>query len=285
MNDTVGVIGLGIMGSAMSNKLITSGIEVYGYDIDPAAIDRFKGDGGMACTSASEVAQNTEQILLSLPSATALASVSSEIAACGCTARVLVETSTLALAAKNAAYDILGGADIALLDCPLSGTGAQARVGDIAVYASGAHDVYLAVEHIFPSFSRSHVYLGAFGNGSRMKYIANLLVAVHNVAAGEAFALAARAGLDLNTVYETVNQGAGSSRIFEVRGPLMVEGVYSPPTMKVDMFQKDLDIIDEFARSVGASTPLLDAVRPIYDAAQALGYGSSDTAAVRKVID
>ena len=285
MSERVGVIGLGIMGSAMSNKLISSGFEVHGYDTDPAAIERFKGGGGMACTSASEVAQNTEQILLSLPSATALASVSAEIAASGCTARVLVETSTLALAAKNAAHNALADSDIALLDCPLSGTGAQARVGDIAVYASGPHDAYLAVEHIFPSFSRSHVYLGAFGNGSRMKYIANLLVAVHNVAAGEAIALAARAGLDLNTVYETINKGAGSSRIFELRGPMMVADVYTPPTMKVDMFQKDLEIIDEFARSVGASTPLLDAVRPIYDAAQDLGYGTSDTAAVRKIFD
>lgn len=285
MNGPVGVIGLGIMGSAMSNKLISSGIEVHGYDIVSAAVERFKDDGGIASTSASEVAHNSEHILLSLPSAKALGDVSAEIAASGCTSRVLVETSTLALAAKTAAHDALANVGIALLDCPLSGTGAQAQSGDVAVYASGDHDAYLAVAPLFPRFSRSHVYLGAFGNGSRMKYIANLLVAVHNVAAAEAFALAARAGLDLNTVYETINNGVGSSRIFEVRGPLMVENAYTPPTMKVDMFQKDLGIIDAFARSVGASTPLLDAVRPIYDAAQALGYGSSDTAAVRKVLD
>ena len=284
MGDAVGVIGLGIMGSAMSNNLMEFGFKVHGYDIDPAAIERFKGDGGRACSSCSAVAENASHIVLSLPNAAALATVSSEMSTSGHTDCVLIETSTLALADKNAAHEVLTGSGIALLDCPLSGTGAQAQTGDIAVYASGGHDAYLAVEHLFPGFARSYVYLGEFGNGSRMKYIANLLVAVHNVAAGEAFALAARAGLDLNTVRETIGKGVGSSRIFEVRGPLMVEDRYTPPTMKVDMFQKDLDIIDEFARSVGASTPLLDAVRPIYDAAQAQGYGASDTAVVRKII-
>src|SRR5204863_244698 len=103
---------------------------------------------------------------------------------------------------------------------------------------------------------------GAFGNGSRMKFVANLLVAVHNAAAAEAIVLGTKAGLDPERILEVIGSGAGNSRIFELRGPMMAKGVYTPPTATMHVLQKDSAIIAEFARALGVETPMLDAAPP-----------------------
>jgi 3-hydroxyisobutyrate dehydrogenase-like beta-hydroxyacid dehydrogenase len=126
--------------------------------------------------------------------------------------------------------------------------------------------------------------LGPFGNGTRIKLIANLLVAVHNCAAAEALVLARRAGLDAGLVYEAIKGGAGSSRMFEVRGPMMVAETYQPATMKIDVFDKDLGLIAAFAKETGSPTPLFDAAATLYAEALAGGHGKDDSAAVHAVL-
>jgi 3-hydroxyisobutyrate dehydrogenase-like beta-hydroxyacid dehydrogenase len=137
---------------------------------------------------------------------------------------------------------------------------------------------------VFEGFARAHHDLGEFGNGSRMKFVANLLVSIHNVAAAEAFVLGMKAGLDPETIYRVVGDGAGGSRMFTVRGPQMVRNVYEPATMKVDIWQKDMKIIAEFATALDCPTPLLNACAGVYTAAMAQGRGSQDTAAVCAVL-
>ena len=172
-----------------------------------------------------------------------------------------------------------------LLDCPLSGTGAQARTGDLSVYASGDKAAYAKTVPVLKGFSRSQYYLGEFGNGSKMKFVANLLVAIHNVAAAEAFVLGMKAGLDPKTLYQVIGDGAGSSRMFQVRGPQMVAGRYDKATMKNEVWQKDMRIIGEFAARLGVQTPLFSASAPVYAAAMAQGFGKADTAAVCAVLE
>ena len=148
---------------------------------------------------------------------------------------------------------------ITLLDCPLSGTGAQARTKDLVVYASGDKAAFEKAEPVLQGFSRAHYYLGEFGNGSKMKFVANLLVAIHNVSAAEAFVLGMKAGLDPETIFEVAGDSAGGSRMFQVRGPQMVAGDYDDATMKVEVWQKDMKIIGEFATKLGVPTPLFNA--------------------------
>jgi 3-hydroxyisobutyrate dehydrogenase-like beta-hydroxyacid dehydrogenase len=118
-----------------------------------------------------------------------------------------------------------------------------------------------------------------------MKYVANLLVAIHNVAAAEAFVLGMKAGLDPATVLKVIGDGAGSSRMFQVRGPQMVAGDYSEATMKVEVWQKDMKIIGEYATRLGVPTPLFNASAAVYSAAMAQGYGKLDTGAVCAVLE
>jgi L-threonate 2-dehydrogenase len=281
---TVAVIGLGIMGSAIAENLIAAGFMVSGYDIDPDKTAALAKSGGTPCGSAGEAVRGRALALTSLPSAAALDATVAALLAAPQRGLVVAELSTLPIDAKEAARRRLAARGMTLLDCPLSGTGAQARTRDLAVYASGEEAAYESCRETFAGFARVSHYLGEFGNGSRMKFVANLLVAVHNAAAAEAIVLGAKAGLDPQRLLEVIASGAGNSRIFELRGPMMAKGVYTPPTATMHVLQKDSAIIAEFARGLGVDTPMLAAAAPLYDEAETLGYGDEDVAAVHAVL-
>ncbi len=281
----VGMIGLGIMGSAMSFNLIHAGFRVVGFDVVPRRRAEHARSGGVAARSPREVARRADIIVTSLPSADALSQTAVELSQSAGRSAIVIETSTLPIPVKEAARDVLARRGVVLLDCPLSGTGAQARVKDLIIYASGDRAAYRKTVPVLQGFTRANYYVGAFGAGSRMKFVANLLVAIHNVAAAEAMVLGMKAGLDPALVLKVVSDGAGSSRMLQVRGPMMVKGDYSEATMKNEVWQKDMSIIGDFAREIDCPTPLFAASTPIYNAAMAMGLGKEDTGAVCAVLE
>ena len=281
----VGVVGLGIMGGAFAQHLRAAGRRVIGYDIAAARRRALKHAGVEIAADAGELARAARIIILSLPSPGALAATVDAIVRAGVPRRVVIEASTFALADKEAAEAALRAAGHVLLDCPVSGTGAQAKIKDIVVYASGGAAEIKRLTPLFAAFSRGVHDLGAFGNGSRMKYVANLLVAIHNVASAEAMVLGIKAGLPPQLIYDLVKAGAGSSRVFELRGPMMAKDRYDDPTMTIAVWQKDMDVIGGFAEALGAPTPLFSATLPIYAAAMSTGHAAHDTAAVCAVLE
>lgn len=283
--DRVGVIGLGIMGSAMSANLVGAGFSTFGYDVLSRRRRELAKAGGNAMQSARAVADRVAIVITSLPSSTALLEVVAELAGAKQPDQIVVETSTLPIAMKQQARKLLATHRITLLDCPLSGTGAQARLKDIAVYASGQRRAYRRCIPIFDGFARAHFFLGPFGRGSKMKFLANLLVAIHNVSTAEALVLGIKAGLDPATIVKVLGDGAGSSRMLQIRGPTMVRNDYREATMKVSVWQKDMRIISEFARELECPTPLFAATSSIYNAAMAQGFAEADTASVCAVLE
>ena len=282
---TVGVVGLGIMGGAFARNLIADRWRVIGYDIDPARCRALARAGAEIASDTAQVARTVRTLITSLPHPSALAATVDAIAAARVRPLVVVETSTFTLDHKLAAARALQAAGHVMLDCPISGTGAQARAQDIVVYASGERKVIRRLRPLFAGFARAAHDLGAFGNGSRMKYVANLLVAINNVAAAEAMVLGMKAGLAPQTIYDMVRSGAGNSRIFELRAPMMVKSRYDDATMKVAIWQKDMQVIGDFARELGCPTPLFSASAPIYDAALKAGHAADDTASVCAVLE
>jgi putative dehydrogenase len=280
----VAVIGLGIMGSAIARNLSAAGFSVSGFDVDAAKAALLAADRVAVGASAAEAARDAAIVLTSLPSVAALEATVASLVANPQPGLIVVEVSTLPIDGKGAARDRLAAAGMTLLDCPLSGTGAQAVTKDLAVYASGDEAAFGRCRELFGGFARATHYLGAFGNGSRMKFVANLLVAVHNAAAAEAIVLGVKAGLDPACILEVISSGAGNSRIFELRGPMMAKGVYTPPTATMHVLQKDSFIIAEFARALGVSTPMLAAAAPLYDEAEVQGYAEQDVGAVHAVL-
>ncbi len=287
-NRKIGIIGLGIMGSAISANLVKAGFTVTGYDIRPECIETLKSHGGSGAACVREVAEAADIVITSLPSVAALQEVVSGpdgLLTAAKTGLIVVEVSTFPIEAKQEACDLLKQKGMGMLDCPLSGTGAQAVTKDLAVYASGDRQLCEICKPVFDGFARVNYYIGEFGTGSRMKFIANLLVAIHNVASAEAFVLGTKAGLDPELIYKVISDGAGTSRMFEVRGPMMTAGEYDKATMKVGVFQKDLDIITAFARSLQCPTPLLSTSCQIYTQALAGGRSQQDTASVCAVLE
>jgi 3-hydroxyisobutyrate dehydrogenase-like beta-hydroxyacid dehydrogenase len=282
---TVGMIGLGIMGSAMSANLARAGFRVAGFDVVPRRRAEHARSGGIAARSPREVARRADIIITSLPSADALARTAAELTQSAGRGAIVIETSTLPIPVKEAARDVLAKRGVILLDCPLSGTGAQARVKDLLIYVSGDRAAYRKTITVLQGFTSANYYVGPFGNGSKVKFVANLLVAIHNVAAAEAIVLGMKAGLDPALILKVVAGGAGGSRMFQVRGPMMVKGDYSEATMKNEVWQKDMTIIGDFARQLDCPTPLFAASAPIYNAAMAMGLGKEDTGAVCAVLE
>jgi 3-hydroxyisobutyrate dehydrogenase-like beta-hydroxyacid dehydrogenase len=274
------------MGSAMAPHLLAAGFEVVGYDVSSAPMAAFAAVGGTPAASPRAVAQRADIVISVLPSVKALDEVVAGpdgLLAAGRSGQILIEASTLPLEDKERVR-AAAAPRLTVLDCPLSGTGAQAVAKDLLVYASGDSAAIARCIPVFNGFARAHHDLGAFGNGSKMKFVANLLVSIHNVAAAEAFVLGMKAGLDPEAIYRVVGDGAGGSRMFTVRGPLMVDDVYEPATMKVEIWQKDMKIISDFATALHCPTPLLDACASVYTAAMAQGRGAQDTAAVCAVL-
>jgi putative dehydrogenase len=282
---SIGMVGLGIMGSAMSSNLIKAGFRVLGYDVLPPRRAEHRNSGGALARNCKEVAQRCDIVVTSLPSTDALLDTAAEFAKFSGKGQIVVETSTLPIPVKEEARKRLAARGAILLDCTLSGTGAQARVKDLVVYASGERKSYRRVAPVLEGFSRAHYYVGAFGAGSKVKFVANLLVAIHNVAAAEAMVLAMKSGLDPAMVLKVVADGAGGSRMLSVRGPMMVKGDYSEATMKVQTWQKDMTIIGDYARKIDCPTPLFSASAPFYTAAMAMGLGAEDTGAVCAVLE
>ncbi len=283
----VGFVGLGIMGGAISNNLLKAGHEVIGYDVSPEALAQFVANGGQVAKSPLEVANTTPYLFTSLPTEKVVREVFTGANGI-CQSQlpnVVMELSTMPLTLKMEMYQAMQGVNKYFMDCPVSGTGAQAITGDLIVFASGNKEAFEKVKEIFPGMSKSNYYLGECGNGSKMKYLANLLVGIHNAAAGEVFALASKAGMNLDDVYEVLKDSAGGSKMFAIRGPLMVNNEYDKVTATVNTFMKDLSIISKFAADLNCPTPLFDTTHQLYYSSLNQGFGEDDTAVVCKVLE
>jgi L-threonate 2-dehydrogenase len=281
----VGIVGLGIMGGSFAQNLVAAGWRVIGYDIAPERRRALAKLGVEVAADAADVARQAKTIITSLPSPKALAATVKAIVEAKVPRRVVVEASTFTLEDKTAAEAALRKAGHVMLDCPMSGTGAQAKVKDLVVYASGSPAEIKKLRPMFAGFTRAVHDVGKFGNGSRMKYVANLLVAIHNVASAEAMVLGIKSGLPPQLIYDLIKTGAGNSRIFELRAPMMVKNDYDDATMKISVWQKDMDVIGGFARKIGVPTPMFDASSAIYTKARKSGHDDHDTAAVCAVLE
>lgn len=284
---SVGVVGLGFMGSAISASIAKEGFRLSGFDIAPDRMELLVERGGEAAASAREAAGKVDVLLTSLPSLAAFEDViwgAGGILSAQREGLIVMECSTLSIEDKQRARDDMQKSGMILLDCPISG-GIRAAEKDLVVYGSGNPEAYDRCLPVIRGFARANYYLGAFGNGTKMKILANLLVAIHNVSSAEAMVLGIKAGLDPELIYRVMTDSSGRSRMLEVRGPRMVRDDYEKPSMKVKVFQKDLKIIERFASDLHCPTPLFAGCLQVYLGAMALGLEDKDTAAVCSVLE
>jgi 3-hydroxyisobutyrate dehydrogenase-like beta-hydroxyacid dehydrogenase len=282
-------MGLGIMGGAMAEALLAAGYAVCGYDPLASARQRLKQAGGQALASSGAIAARADIVITSLATVAALDHVAAGIVAARRSKNkarlIVIETSTLPLADKVRTLKQLQHAGIAMLDCPISGTAVRMKEGAWTVFASGSNAAFKRVLPLLNVFTRNVPYVGAFGNGTKMKFVANHLVAIYNVAAAEAITLARKMDLDPRQVLALFGPSPViGNGVLRLRGALMAARKYVPATMKVEVWQKDMQVIGDMAKAVDCPTPLFTACVPLYNAAMAQGLAQSDTASVCEVL-
>jgi L-threonate 2-dehydrogenase len=286
---TIGVIGLGIMGGMMAEALCTAGYKVVGYDPVAAARARLKKAGGRPLASATAVAATADIVITSLAKAKVLEEVVAKIVLAKRRAKqaplVVIETSTLTMADKEHAQLALALAGAQTLDCPISGTAVRMKEGGWTIFASGPQAVFKRVKPVLDVFTENVQFVGAYGNGTKMKFIANHLVAIYNVAVGESMTFARKMKLDPQQVWDLFSSSPVlGNGIFKLRGKLMVKQNYLPATMKVEVWQKDMQVIGDMAKSLDCPLPLFNTCAPLYTTAMAQGLSQHDTASVCEVL-
>lgn len=283
----VGVVGLGIMGSSYSRHVIEAGFATCGYDVAAGARTRFAAFGGEVAASARDVAERSDVTIVSLASLDALEAAvfgADGVVAGAQAGAIVIETGTFALDAKERVRDAVAARGASTLDVPTSGTGGQAVQRDLTLFASGERAAFERAKPVMAAYARDVRYVGSYGTGSKLKYIANLLVTIHNLAAAEAVVLAEAAGIDPDAMLDALDGSAASSRMLQVRGPMMTARRYEPATMKTSVHCKDIGVIADFARGHNAPTPLFSQSALFYTAACAQGHGEHDTAALAEVL-
>ena len=278
----VGIVGLGLLGHAIATRLLVAGHDVVGHDVVPEKNAALTALGGRPVGSIADVTRASELVCVVLPS---LATVEDAIARPGgilASARagqVVAQMSTISsvLTRRLAGAAATGGIDF--LDCPVSGTSGMVAKGEGVFMVGGDRAV---VERVTPALGAvlpKIIHVGEAGHAMTLKLVANLLVALNSAAAAEALTMARKAGLDPARVVEMLAGGAATSRMLEVRGPMIAQGVF-PPQMKLDLFMKDLHLILEEGERVGASLPLTALAERLFHAACAAGHGGEDLASV-----
>src|SRR6266704_4812409 len=282
----VGIVGLGLLGSAVAGRLRAAGRDVVGHDVVPERNRALVAIGGRAVASAAAVAEAADPVCVVLPSLAAVEEVVLGAGGLAATARgrTVVQMSTISPALTERLARECAARGVAFLDCPISGTSGMVARGDGIIFAGGERAVYERWRPLLETILPRAVFIGAAGQAMVLKLVANLLVALHSAAAAEALLLARRAGLDLGLVLDVLTKSAATSRMLEVRGPLIARDEF-PPQMKLDLFMKDLHLIQEAARSVGAPLPLTDVAERLYAAAMEAGHGGADLSVVVKAIE
>lgn len=286
MSINVGMVGLGKMGLPVALSLLEHGFSVYGYRRH--MIDDFITMGGTPVSSSKEVAQHSDIVLTCLPSDEALLEVVSGengLMQGAHPGLIVVEISMLSLEAKEQALTHLQRVGVEMLDCPISGTPSMVLPRKTVFLGSGDEDVFQRCLPVFQAITDNNFYLGGFGVGSKMKCVANLLVAVHTLAAAEAMVLSTKAGLDPEMVMKVITPSIAGSTMFAVRAPMMAARRYEPPMGSIHSVQEFIPLINALAKEVSSPTPLLDVAVRYYDRAAAGGRGEQDIASLFAVLE
>ena len=279
---TIGLVGVGLLGTAVAGRLRKAGHRVVGFDTAPDRMRALVTMGGEAAASARAVALASEAVCTLLPTLAAVETAilgPDGVAAAGKSGQVVIQMSTIspALSVRLAAESRARGLDF--LDCPVSGTSGVVARGEGMLFVGGERRVFERWRPLLEAVLPRAVYIGPAGQAMVLKLVANLLVALHSAAAAEALHLARQAGLDPAVALEVLTGSAAGSRMLEVRGPMMVRREY-PAQMKLGIFMKDLHLIQEAAAAAGAALPLTDTAERLFAAAAETGHGDEDLAAV-----
>ncbi|MEN4817695.1 L-threonate dehydrogenase [Pantoea agglomerans] len=285
--ENICVIGLGSMGMGAAKSCLRAGLNTWGVDLNPAALENLRQAGARdAQPSASAFAERLDAVLLLVVNAQQVNAIlfgEEGLAAKLRPGTVVMVSSTLSARDAQQIEQQLAQYQLLMLDAPVSGGAAKAASGEMTVMASGSEAAFTQLQSVLDAVAAKVYRVGSeIGLGSTVKIIHQLLAGVHIAVGAEAMALAARAGIPLETMYEVVTNAAGNSWMFENRMRHVVDGDYSPKSA-VDIFVKDLNLVADTAKSLHFPLPLASTALNMFTEASNAGYGREDDSAVIKI--
>lgn len=286
MSTTVGAVGLGLLGSALTGTLLQGDFTVYGFDPDPQRRAEFVERGGTAVESIREVADAAEQILLALPTSDISRTVclgDDGLASAARPGTVIMDATTARPSDSEAINAALAEHQIDYLDTAISGSSTMAWERDIVVLVGGPADALAKVRPVLEAAARSVRHVGGPGGGARTKLIVNLMLGAHRVVLAEALNLGEQAGVDLDVLLETLKDSAAYSKAMDGWGRRMVEGDHGNPMSRIRQHRKDVGLILDEGRAAGAPLWMASTVAQVLDVAVAQGLGDADNSAVMAV--
>lgn len=285
--ENICVIGLGSMGMGAAKSCLRAGLNTWGVDLNPAALENLRQAGARyAQPSASAFADLLDAVLLLVVNAQQVNAIlfgEEGLAAKLRPGTVVMVSSTLSARDAQQIEQQLAQYQLLMLDAPVSGGAAKAASGEMTVMASGSEAAFTQLQSVLDAVAAKVYRVGSeIGLGSTVKIIHQLLAGVHIAVGAEAMALAARAGIPLETMYEVVTNAAGNSWMFENRMRHVVDGDYSPKSA-VDIFVKDLNLVADTAKALHFPLPLASTALNMFTEASNAGYGREDDSAVIKI--
>ncbi len=283
----VGIVGVGLLGSAVAGVLLRAGFRVVGCDVAPERVAALQVVGGQAAGSPAEVAGASGALFVILPT---LAIVEEAIVGRGGVLEgagadtIIIQMSTISPGLAIRMEEAARARGVAFLDAPISGTSSMVARRDCVVTVGGDRVAYERCLPVLEAMAKRVFHVGACGMGSHLKLVTNLIMGLNGVVLAEGLTLARRAGLDPDQTLQILSHGAAGSKILDVRGPLMVEGRFDP-TMKIDLFLKDIRLMLEDAQDLHVPLPLTGIMQQLYTAALAGGQGKEDLAGIIRLYE
>lgn len=288
MTQTIGFIGLGVLGSAIARNFVAGGLKVVGNDVSKEAAAQAQSMGVDLVDTPELVSSQSDVVFTCLPNAASLHSVlhnKDGLLQSSARDQRIVEMSTLSVSDKDSFASACREHGRTPIDCPVSGNRIMALNKKLTAFFSGEESAYESLQAVLElTCSKTH-YVGEFGNGIKVKLCGNILNLVHNSVAAEAMVLAMKSGLDPKMFHDVISGSGSSSAMFEVRGALMVEEDYQREGMNLSVPLKDARIISDHAASLCCPTPIYQVALQNYYAAAAQGHEDEDAAAVCRVME
>lgn len=284
---SVGLIGLGLMGSSIHLRLLERDIAVLGFDVDRERCAEHANRGGPVADSVDQVADRCSLIILSLPNSDIGREVClgpEGLAESGRPDALVVDTTTARPSDTLLMAAGLNSARIRFIDATLSGNAAQAATGDLVAMVGGSDADMKTALPFLQAFTRSIHHLGPVGAGARAKLIVNQVLGIHRMALAEGLVMGERGGMNLDALLEVLRDGAAYSRAMDIWGQRMVVGDHDPPASRIKQSHKDFRLILEQGEEVNSPTPLASVVEELLDHAENTGMGDLDNSAVVEIL-
>jgi 3-hydroxyisobutyrate dehydrogenase-like beta-hydroxyacid dehydrogenase len=282
--DPVGLIGLGLLGAALAERLLRAGYSVIGHDIHTDRRREFAAFGGEVATDNPDAARRCRRILLSLPDSRAVSAVVAEIQPYLAPDALLIDTTTGDPTETALLAEELAGHRIAYIDATVGGSSEQARNGDVIVLAGGAAEHVDDARDILGAFARRVFHVGPCGSGARMKLALNLVLGLNRAVLAEGLAFARACGLDPALALEVLRDGPAYSRVMDTKGQKMLTGDFTPQA-RLAQHLKDVRLILDAAALRSAKTPLSQVHADILQSLADTGCGELDNSAVIRWFD